>query len=316
MPAILVRTPYGKGADITPNYQAFVDHGYAVVVQDVRGRYESRRRLPAARRRKPTDGDDTLNWIARQPWSDGKIGMMGGSYLGIVQWKAALLEQSAPEGDLPGGLRLRRLSRPLLLHRRRHEAGQSPGVDGGESARARAIHPDFAKFVLHLPLRTADVAATGRTSPMYREAIAHPAFDAFWRAISTREHLDKIKVPVFSVGGWYDNFVRERPGGLRGAAQELGREPHPDRARGRTTCRYRFDGVDFGTDSTRADARAADRVVRPVAEGQGHAAAFQAARCEIFVMGANQWREEREWPPAQARADSCSTWRAAARPIR
>jgi len=41
VPAILVRTPYGKGADITPNYQAFVEHGYAIVVEDVRGRYES-----------------------------------------------------------------------------------------------------------------------------------------------------------------------------------------------------------------------------------------------------------------------------------
>ena len=89
VPAILVRTPYNKGADITPNYQAFVEHGYAVVVQDVRGRYESEGAfLPLTQ--EPMDGDDTLNWIARQPWSDGKIGMIGGSYTGIVQWKAAL----------------------------------------------------------------------------------------------------------------------------------------------------------------------------------------------------------------------------------
>src|ERR1019366_4861341 len=91
VPTILVRTPYGKGADITSNYQAFVDHGYAVMVQDVRGRYESEGSFQPLKQ-EPADGDDTLNWIARQPWSDGKVGMMGGSYLGIVQWKAAVLD--------------------------------------------------------------------------------------------------------------------------------------------------------------------------------------------------------------------------------
>src|SRR6202521_939378 len=90
VPAILVRTPYGKGLDITPNYQAFVEHGYAVVVEDVRGRYESEGAFQPLRQ-EPADGDDTLNWIARQSWSDGKIGMIGGSYRGIVQWKAAVL---------------------------------------------------------------------------------------------------------------------------------------------------------------------------------------------------------------------------------
>src|ERR1017187_8943916 len=87
-PAILERTPYGKGADITSLYQAFVDRGYAVVAQDVRGRYESAGVFDPLGQ-EPGDGDDTLNWIARQPWCDGKIGMIGGSYRGIAQWKAA-----------------------------------------------------------------------------------------------------------------------------------------------------------------------------------------------------------------------------------
>ena len=52
------------------------------------------------------DGDDTLNWIARQPWSDGNVGMLGGSYLGIAQWRAALIEEPAPARDLPRGRRI------------------------------------------------------------------------------------------------------------------------------------------------------------------------------------------------------------------
>ena len=62
--------------------------------EDVRGRYASEGVFRPLEQ-EPADGDDTLNWIARQPWSDGKIGMLGGSYLGIVQWKVAAAEQPA-----------------------------------------------------------------------------------------------------------------------------------------------------------------------------------------------------------------------------
>ena len=89
-PTILVRTPYGKGADLPPGYATFLNHGYAVVIQDVRGRYASDGAFDALRQEGP-DGYDTINWIAAQPWSDGKVGMTGGSYLGIAQWRVALL---------------------------------------------------------------------------------------------------------------------------------------------------------------------------------------------------------------------------------
>ncbi len=90
-PAILLRRLTTKGDAITPSYQAFVNHGYAVVVQDVRGRYRSGGKFEPINQ-EVNDGDDTLNWIARQPWSDGGVGMYGGSYLGIAQWKAAMAQ--------------------------------------------------------------------------------------------------------------------------------------------------------------------------------------------------------------------------------
>src|SRR5438270_12502068 len=151
VPAILVRTPYGKGLDITPHYQAFVEHGYAVVVEDVRGRYESEGAFEPLKQ-EPADGDDTLNWIARQPWSDGKVGMMGGSYVGIVQWKAAMLNNPHLKAIFPvvsgyddyldrfystGGAF--QLGHRLLWM---SENLQTPGF----------IPPDFASFVRTLPL--------------------------------------------------------------------------------------------------------------------------------------------------------------------
>ena len=96
-----------------PNYRAFVDHGYVVVMQDVRGRYV--RRASFRRYAGGPDGDDTLNWMAAQPWCDGKIGMTGGSYLGIVRWKVALLNNPHLKAIFPVGLGLGRLSRPLLF---------------------------------------------------------------------------------------------------------------------------------------------------------------------------------------------------------
>jgi hypothetical protein len=292
-PTILVRTPYGKGSAIPPNYAPFVERGYAVAIQDVRGRYRSEGVFRPLEQ-EPADGGDTLDWIARQPWSDGKIGMLGGSYLGIVQWKVAVLNNPhlkaifpsvsgcddyldrfySPGGAMKLGQRLLWMS---------------------ENLRAPRFHPDFAKFVLHLPLRTADVAATGQTSSMFQEAVAHPAYDSFWKSISVREQLDKIRVPVFSVGGWFDNFVEsdlrafERLRGNSGVHRILiGPWPHNMAAR--------LDGVDFGPD--------ADVPMRAIQlqwfdqflKGKDTPLLSQPP-VRIFVMGVNRWREELDWPP-------------------
>jgi hypothetical protein len=116
-------------------------------------------------------------------------------------------EQPAPESHLPGGLRLRRLSRPLLFAGRRHEAGPAPAVDVGKPARAAASIPTSASSCCICPCAPPTWRPPGRRSSMFQEAVAHPAYDSFWKSISVREQFDKIRVPVFSVGGWFDNFV-------------------------------------------------------------------------------------------------------------
>ena len=273
-PVILERTPYGKGTAITPNFQALVNHGYAVVVQDVRGRYESEGIFDPLRQ-ETADGDDTLNWIARQPWSNGKIGMTGGSYRGIVQWKAALTGNPHLKAIFPV------VSGYDDYRDRFYSTGGAMKLGNrllwmSENLKAPGYQPDFARYVLHLPLRTADIAATGWSTRMYREAAAHPSFDAFWRAISVKEQLERIKVPVFAVGGWYDNFAESdlaayaalhKVNGLNRVL--IGPWPH--------NMSYQFKGVDFGPDSAVPIRGTSDRVVRPVADGEGHAAGLAAA---------------------------------------
>ncbi len=297
LPAILVRTPYGKGEVLVPNYKALVDHGYAVVVQDVRGRYESEGVFNPFRQETP-DGDDTLNWVARQPWSDGKIGMTGGSYLGIAQWKAALANNPHLRAIFPV------VSGYDDYRDRFYSTGGALKLGGrlewmAENLKAPGYHPDFGKFVLHLPLRTADVAATGWPSEMYREALAHPTFDAFWRSVSTREQIQKVKVPVFAVGGWYDNFVESdleafaalhKTSGLNRVL--IGPWPH--------NMSYQFEGVHFGAESS-APIRALQLEWFDQWLMGKDSPLLSKPPVKVFVMGANQWREVREWPPSGSR---------------
>jgi len=298
VPTILIRTAYGKGVDLIPNYQAFVDHGYAVVVQDVRGRYESEGDFEQLHH-EPEDGDATLNWIAQQSWSNGNIGMVGGSYLGIVQWKAALRNNPHLKAIFPvvsgdDDYRDRYYSRGGALklgHRLEWMA---------ENLRVPGYHPDFNRFVWHLPLRTADVWATGQVSEAYQEAMRHPAYDSFWRAISTREHLGQIRIPVFAVGGWYDNYVQSdldafvalrKTSGLNHIL--IGPWPH--------NMSYKFEGVDFGPESAVAVRGLQLHWFDQWLMGKDTEVASMAP-VKVFLMGTNQWLEGREWPPEEARA--------------
>ncbi|HTT64361.1 MAG TPA: CocE/NonD family hydrolase [Bryobacteraceae bacterium] len=291
-PTILVRTPYGKGAGLSSTYAPFVRNGYAVVVQDVRGRYASEGVFRPLEQ-EPADGDDTLNWIARQPWSDGKIGMLGGSYLGIVQWKVATLHNSHLKAMFPS------VSGCDDYMDRFYSSGGAMKLGQrllwmSENLRAPHFHPDFGAFVLHLPLRTSDVAATGQTSDMYQEAIAHPADDSFWKSISVREQLDQIRVPVFSVGGWFDNFVESDLAAYEGLRKHsdvdrilIGPWPHNKNVK---------LGVDFGP--------AANIPLRPIQmqwfdqflKGRD-TPLLSEARVRVFLMGVNRWRDAEEWPP-------------------
>jgi len=297
VPTILVRTPYGKGADISPNNQAFVEHGYAVVVEDVRGRYESEGAFQPLHQ-EPADGDDTLNWISRRPWSSGNIGMMGGSYSGIVQWKAALMNNPhlkaifpVVSGDDDYRDRFYSTGGALKLGNRLEWMAENLKVPG--------FQPDFSKFILHLPLRTADIAATGAASSMYQEVMAHPTFDAFWRSISTREQLSKIHVPVFAVGGWYDNFAESdldayaalrKTSGLNRIL--IGPWPH--------NMSTKFDDVDFGVDSQVAVRGLQFAWFDQWLMGKD-SPLLSEPPVKIFLMGANRWLEEGQWPPAHSR---------------
>jgi uncharacterized protein len=295
---ILIRTPYGKGDDWSQNHEAFVEHGYAVVVEDVRGRYESQGTFQPLTQ-EPQDGDDTLNWIARQPWSNGKVGMTGGSYLGIVQWKVATLNNSHLKAIFPwvsgdddyrdryystGGAM--KLGHRLLWV---EENLKLPGYDP----------PSFDKFVMALPLRHSDSVVTGHQVPLLQKVLEHPADDAYWQSISVREQLKNIKVPVFSVGGWYDNYVESDLDAFATLHKQsnvnrilIGPWPH--------NVNTIMPGNDFGRDSQiffrKTQLEWFDQWLK-----DKDVPMMSKPPVRIFVMGSNQWRDESDWPPKGTR---------------
>src|SRR5205823_13591495 len=98
---LLQRTPYDKQSFI---FIAFIlraaSSGYAVAIQDVRGRFESEGAFePFVNERQ--DGYDTLEWLVAQPWCDGNVGMFGWSYVGLTQWQAALSGHPALKAIAP-----------------------------------------------------------------------------------------------------------------------------------------------------------------------------------------------------------------------
>jgi hypothetical protein len=315
-PTVLIRTPYGKGGDLPAGYQSFINHGYAVVLQDVRGRYGSGGVFDVLNQEGP-DGYDTLNWIAGQPWSDGKVGMIGGSYLGIAQWRVALLNNPhlkaifpvvsgsddyldryySPGGALKLGHRLLWMSQNLT----------APG----------AAKPKFADYIDHLPLRTVDRSATRRTQGFYQTILNHPNYDSFWKALSVRDNIERVRVPVFSVGGWYDNFAESDLEAFAALHKLYGRLDDKHRimigpwAHNMSTP---FQGVNYGDDSSSPIRsyqiewfdhwlKGAPEDALRFSPEKWHAvrAEVDEAPVHIFVMGVNRWRDEPDWPLARAR---------------
>lgn len=294
IPALLVRTPYGKGSDLAAAYEPFVKAGYAVVVQDVRGRGHSEGSFRPLEQEE-NDGYDTLAWIGGQSWSNGRVGMVGASYLGIVQWKAALsgspyLKAISPAvagsdefedrfyskgGAMKLGHRLSWLAANLRL----------PGLP----------QPKFEEYVRHLPLRTSDRAVAGREIDFWQAALHHPTYDDYWKAVSTRERIDQVKAPALIFAGWYDNFAENDLEAFR-LLRRLGREARIVVGPWPHNVPSGFAGFDFEPEANLAIRRIQlqwfDRWLKGISQEKR-----AESPSRLFLMGANRWKEAQEWPP-------------------
>lgn len=315
-PVIVSRTPYSTERAPSSYEQAvyFSRRGYVFVFQDVRGRHESEGRWEPFRD-DIDDGYDTIEWAAKQPWSNGKVGMSGGSYLGQVQWRAA---QAAPPHlvaifprvastsiyhdwvTVNGGWRLafnfgwgpiRQESRIM------QNTGMHSMAGGPESI-------SYDNMVWHLPLNTMQELA-GRNAQFYRDWIAHPDYDDYWKKVSVEEHFDKIAVPVHTMGGFFDIFAQGTLRGYVGVSQKGANET----ARKGSNMMVgpwehgagqKVGDMDWGPaalpDTDAIELRWFDYWLKGVKNGLD-----KEPPVKVFVMGRNQWRFENEYPLARTK---------------
>ncbi len=303
-PTIFARTPYNRTTEGALKGNFYAQRGYVFVAQDVRGRFESEGVwFPFTSEAR--DGADSLTWIAGQPWSDGQVGMVGASYVGLVQWLAAKTGHPALKCIVP------QVSPPDPHENFPYEGGafllgaawwarvlesMDKGVDFSTGI-------DWIKGMSVLPLSKLDESMSLDKKSFINEWLAHPPEDrAFWESASYQDHFGKIDIPVMNITGWYDG---DMPGGIqnfpgmRKHAKSEATRGHQYLVIGPWTHLFNssrsIGDVDFGPEGMiDLDARILrffDRYLKGTKNGiDTEPPVF------VFTMGANRWSGERDWP--------------------
>src|SRR3989475_595821 len=209
-PVLLQRTPYNKAGGTGFGLKAAA-RGYVVIIQDVRGRFTSEGDWYPFKH-ESQDGYDTVEWAAALPYANGKVGMFGGSYVGATQMLAAI----ATPPHLAGVFAVVTASnyhdgwtyQGGAFEQWFNESWTTGLVQDTLDRRVREA-ANALKWVWKLPFTEypfLDVPSPAIFAPYFAEWTRHPDFDDYWKPLSIEDHYANVRVPVYSVGGWYDIF--------------------------------------------------------------------------------------------------------------
>ncbi len=326
-PVLLTRLPYGKdlplGTSVLDPVQA-ARRGYVVIVQDTRGRFQSDGEWYPFRY-EAEDGADTIAWAAALPYADGQVGMFGASYFGFTQWSAALQQPPALKAMVPfitwadalNGLSFRGGAFELGIHASWH---LSQGLDvvvrrhrGNHGALGEAIRSlcreidrlgtegywslPLAEFA---PLRRQDVA------PAFFEEVAAPMDRELSDSYTILGKHNRVRVPTLNVGGWYDIFLSDTIANFCAMRSQgtptrllIGPWGHGQSHNPIGQVNFGFGAqlgfIDLREDFGSLQLRWFDHWLKGVNSGM-----LSEPPIKLFVMGANVWRDEQEWPLARA----------------
>ena len=296
IPAVLIRTPYGKRTGAS-SYFRFVQRGYAVIIQDVRGREDSEGEwLPMYH--EVEDGDDTLNWIGAQPWSDGNVGMTGGSYLGYVQWAAA----ASGNPHLKAMLSNVCAGSPFIDIPRRGGCFNSGMlawafmVSGLRTDPSLMVRDDWDEVLDIRPLEKLAPAALGYDIPFLKKWFEHMNYDKLWKMGNWKERTGAHRVPALIMSGWFDDngMGTTEALDLYHDYQEkkviLGPWKHSGNAD------YDIHGFALGNNALRYDMDLIclswlEHYLKGVENGID-----RTPKVEYYTMGTNQWKTADNWP--------------------
>ena len=331
LPVILLRTPYNKKLFYQrawPGAYELAGQGYIVAVQDTRGKFESEGEYVMAAD-DTRDGYDAVDWLAKQPWSTGKVGTYGCSYLGEVQYQQARLQHPAlramiPQGAGPteyryfgvtdgGAMELAaivgwfRERGSKIYYRPPSGTPREKFLRTVDYFNPEPVLPevDYAELLWSLP--TIDILKNTSAPPTdYEDIMSHPPGDPYWDSLGYIKGTDRYDVPVLHINSWYDFGVGET---LK-LFNQLRTNAETARARDNqfavisptTHCQSERATTEHTMVGHRdmGDARFDfwdlyidwfDYWLKGIENG-----VTDRAKLAIYVMGENRWRDEQEWP--------------------
>jgi putative CocE/NonD family hydrolase len=334
-PVLLLRIPYGKNLPLATSLfdpaQAACK-GYVIIIQDIRGRYASEGEWEP-NKNEWLDGVDTINWAASLPYSDGNVGMFGASYSGFTQWAPATHQPTALKAIVPmitfnnplNGWRFRagafELGKSVYWHlqavgmdvmMKQHQS--SPDLSSLEQdlhALVQEIDTLGTRGYWSLPLKEFGPLKRTKMAPEFFDELEHPMDRAYVDSITLLGKHEQVKVPALNIGGWYDIFLKDTIENFR-IMHQHGSTPEARQSKlligpwshmNRTNT---IGEINFGTiaNSALIDLKSTmenvhlrwyDYWLKGIDNGVA-----DEAPIKLFVMGANVWRDEYEWPLARA----------------
>jgi putative CocE/NonD family hydrolase len=292
-PTILVRSPYGRRGFFGATFALpYAERGYQVFMQSCRGTAGSGGEFVYTRN-EHDDGLATIAWIKQQEWFSGELAMVGGSYLGFVQWAVAAeagpelkaLVPSITTSDFnhfrfQGGFTLESSLGWSTMMTQQAATGLrlSSVFSAGQQQRR------LARAFNHLPLNEADRVAINQPSRHYQNVLAHGPEDDYWKPIDFSARVGEVTAPIYLQGGWYDLFLDWQLKDYQ-ALRAAGRQP------------YLLIGPWAHGDLPSTPVTTRETLAWLRAQLQGDQSGLREKPVRLLIMGSNEWRDFADWPP-------------------
>lgn len=295
---IMIQCCYGRGAGISfPNARVFAARGYQALFVSTRGTYGSGGTFDPGSNEQ-SDSQDIVVWMRQQPWYPGSFATLGPSYLGYSQW--ALLHD--PPADcvaavIPvgphdhawhawgtGSFRLDRASWSDMMSRQDDERGSFLSRLSNIPGLSFLRPSELEEAVAGLPLEASLQKYFGDKAPWLFEYLKHPNVDdAYWTSRRHHTALERVKIPILLVSGWYDTFTTQTMHQFRHL-----------RARGVNVSLI----IGPWTHVQGSGLYSMPEIMDFLAEHLAKSGKYNRSPARVFITGSQEWRSMPTWPPA------------------
>ena len=308
-PVLLTRTPYNRRDAFTGMYLA--SHGYVAIQQDTRGRFDSEGEFYPFKN-EMNDGYDTIEWAAGLAYSNGMIGMYGGSYVGATQMLAATSKPPHLKAIFPYVTASEYYEGWTYQNGALMQWFASSWTTGLAEDTLRRKTSALARpkeWVEQLPVedyRLISIPTASDVAPYFRDWVEHERNDEYWRRWKISDHYSELDIKALHSGGWHDiflkgsikNYVEMRKSAATQAARDGQRLLIGPWAHANTSPEGKIGDVVFGKSAVMNFTGTMVNWFDYALKGINNEFASDAP-VRIFVMGDNVWRDEKEFPLAR-----------------